>query len=117
MQKKSAEEKREKQTRSPSLEIDYVNQRIFINDKLQDISPADGPVGQDIDSWMEYLSGLDEFTGDTDRLKQTAWMILNYVFVSPFLAEQAMAYLSKATWKIILAASLYSMMLRHRKTA
>lgn len=90
--KKDAEYKKEEQLKCPSLRIDYLNQNIFINDKLQDLAPEDYAVKNDMDCWLQYLSGFDEFTGDIERLKQTAWMILNYTFVSPFIAELRYRY-------------------------
>lgn len=70
-----------------NLLIDYQNSKMSLNDESFDLYPSRESVGGDIDVLMEYISGFGEFTGDTGRLKMTAWKVLNYMFLSPFIAR------------------------------
>ena len=85
--KKLTETKKEQSFDSPSLAIDYENQRLKINDVQQNLQPVDSDVKNDISLWLEYVNGYEQFTGDVRQMKETAWKILNYTFLSPFIAE------------------------------
>ena len=71
----------------PQLILNYDDSTLTINDREQDLHPDREAVTKDICRLYEYIDGFNGFTGDTTDLKRKVWMIINHMFLSPFLAK------------------------------
>ena len=70
----------------PDLRLDWYDGTVSMNGENVNLSPNSEAVRSDISCWLEYMKGFDSFTGDTGNLKNSAWRIMNHMFVSPFFA-------------------------------
>ena len=70
----------------PDLRLDWFDGSVSMNGESINLSPDSESIRSDISCWMEYMKGFDSFTGDTANLKNSAWRIMNHMFVSPFFA-------------------------------
>lgn len=84
--KKEVKEKKEVQKINPQLVIDYENRSMTYNENLFNLNPDINLVKNDIANLVEYMNGFGSFTGDTFRLKTAYWKVMNYMFLSPFIA-------------------------------
>lgn len=51
------------------------------------LTPDSSAVLSDLEKLLEYMSSFDLFTKDTFRMKRHYWKVLNYMFLSPFIAK------------------------------
>ena len=79
--------KKEREKINPPFEIDYNRRTISFKNKLLNLSPSEENVQNDIRNLIEYMNGFDQFTNDTTKLKRSYWKVLNYMFLSPFMAR------------------------------
>ena len=70
----------------PDLKLDWFDETVSMNGESVNLSPDSDAIRSDISCWLEYMKGFDSFTGDTANLKNSAWRIMNHMFVSPFFA-------------------------------
>lgn len=83
-------EKQERQKRQivcPSLVVNYEDNTVSINDKIQKLSPSMDEVRSNILLLNQYFDGFDSFTGNVSDLKHKAWKLLVHMFASPFFAK------------------------------
>lgn len=79
--------KKEREIVCPQLELDYMEQSMYINDALQNLNPSEENVKSDISLWLQYFKGFDCFNNDVGNLKEKAWKVLVHMFASPFFAR------------------------------
>lgn len=85
--KKDNEIKRERELINPQFVLDYTNHCATYNQKEFSLTPEPDAVKSDLLNLYEYMNGFDLFTKDTVRLKTLYWKVLNYLFLSPFIAK------------------------------
>lgn len=71
----------------PSLTIDFGNKEAKLNDEKLDLNPTKDEVCQDIDQFIKLFNNFDQFIGDTEKLKETHFKMINAIFSSPFVAK------------------------------
>ena len=71
----------------PSLVIDFGNKEAKLNDEKLDLNPTKDEVCQDIDQFIKLFNNFDQFIGDTEKLKETHFKMINAIFSSPFVAK------------------------------
>lgn len=71
----------------PELIIDYDNKEIKLNDNVLDLFPTEKEIKNDIESLIDIFGEFDKFLGDTNKLKNAHFKLLNAIFVSPFNAK------------------------------
>ena len=79
--------KRERQLINPQFVIDYDNHAVTYNQVPFNLNPNKDLVKDDLKNLIEYMDGFNLFTKDTKRLKTLYWKVLNYMFLSPFIAR------------------------------
>ena len=85
--RKDNERKKERQLINPQFILDFDNHTAVYNQVPFNLSPDAAAVTNDIENLIEYMDGFDLFTKDTIRLKTLYWKVLNYLFLSPFIAK------------------------------
>lgn len=85
--RKDNAKKRERQMINPQFIINYDEHSATYNQKQFDLNPLKDDVISDLKNLIEYMDGFSLFTKDTTRLKTLYWKVLNYVFLSPFIAK------------------------------
>ncbi len=76
-----------KQAAFPQFKINYDEGTAFFNEKALDFNVDLKDVKHDLEIIGEYFAGFDSFIGDTERLKEKYFRLLNYAFLSPFIAR------------------------------
>lgn len=71
----------------PSLVIDFGNKEAKLNDENLDLNPTKDEVCQDIDQFIKLFNNFDQFIGDTEKLKEAHFKMINAIFSSPFVAK------------------------------
>ena len=85
--KKDNEIKRERERINPQFVLNYVSHTATYNQKELVLTPGADAIKSDLLNIYEYMDGFDLFTKDTVRLKTLYWKVLNYLFLSPFIAK------------------------------
>lgn len=85
--KKDNRIKREREKINPQFVLDYPNHTAVFNGIKLSLTPAPAAVKSNLHELYEYMDGFDSFTKDTTRLKTLYWKVLNYMFLSPFIAK------------------------------
>lgn len=85
--KKDNQLKRERERINPQFILDYANHTAIYNQKEFSLTPEADAVKSDLLNLYEYMNGFELFTKDTTRLKTLYWKVLNYMFLSPFIAK------------------------------
>ena len=91
---KQVKEKRKEQDASyPQLTIDYENRNISYRNKQFNLNPSQEDIKHNINDLLDYFKSFDSCIEDGENsaselqgLKRIYWKILNYMFLSPFLA-------------------------------
>jgi len=91
--KQVKEKKKEQEAAYPQLVLDYENENMYFKNRLFDLAPPKEDVSKNIMDILAYFSSFDSCIEDSENsmdelrtLKRTYWKILNYMFLSPFLA-------------------------------
>lgn len=84
LQKVSVTNKTEKY---PELTFDFDNESAFLNGEMLNLNPSEEEVKNDIDAMFEMFENFNQFVGDTEKLKETQFRVINAVFSSPFVAK------------------------------
>lgn len=84
--KKEISRQKDQQAINPQFLIDYASESVSFNNNPMDLNPDPCAVKNDISCLLEYMNGFNLFTKNTYRLKQQYWKVLNYLFLSPFIA-------------------------------
>lgn len=71
----------------PTMEYDCFNKEIKLNEKEINLYPTEEEVKQDIDELLGLFHNFDQFVGDTERLKEAHFKLLNAMFCSPYNAK------------------------------
>lgn len=71
----------------PCMTFDYGNCQAFINDKPLNLNPSDEEVRNDIEQLLSMFENFNQFVGDTERLKEMHFKLMNAIFASPFHAK------------------------------
>ena len=71
----------------PTLEIDYYNKECKMSGSPLDLSPTEDEVRHDINELLSMFENFNYFVGDTVKLKETHFKLLNAIFSSPFNAK------------------------------
>lgn len=79
--------KKERQLINPQFILDFDNHTAVYNQVPFNLSPDATAVTNDLENLIEYMDGFNLFTKDTIRLKTLYWKVLNYLFLSPFIAK------------------------------
>lgn len=85
--KKDNAKKRERELINPQFVIDYDNHSASYNQVAFNLNPNGDAIIGNLQNLIEYMDGFDIFTKDTTRLKTLYWKVLNYIFLSPFIAR------------------------------
>jgi len=79
--------KKERELIHPQFVLDFENHTATYNQKPFHLNPAAENITNDLTNLIDYMKGFDLFTKDTVRLKTLYWKVLNYLFLSPFIAR------------------------------
>lgn len=71
----------------PSITFDYGNNEVTLNDKVLNLAPSDKEIRHDIDLLTEMFDNFNQFIGDTQKLKEAHFKMMNAIFASPFHAK------------------------------
>lgn len=71
----------------PTLEIDYYNKECRLSGSLLNLSPTEDEVKHDLNELLSMFENFNYFVGDTTKLKETHFKLLNAIFSSPFNAK------------------------------
>jgi len=85
--RKDNAKKRERQLINPQFILDFNNHTATYNQVPFHLSPSAESITNDLEHLIEYMDGFNLFTKDTFRLKTLYWKVLNYMFLSPFIAR------------------------------
>ena len=88
IKKKSQElrvEKKARESALPKLHIDYDNNTLSFNKKTFNLHPESEKIKSDIHYLTNYLSGLENFFGDTAEAQKDYYSFLNWYFASIFM--------------------------------
>lgn len=79
--------KKEKQQIYPQFILDFEKSTAVYNQEKFNLIPDSEKVLNDLNKLIEYMNGFELFTKNTKRLKTLYWKVLNYLFLSPFIAK------------------------------
>ena len=85
--KQVLKEQEAKQATFPQFKINYEEGTVQFNDKPLNFDVDLNDVKHDLDIIGEYFTGFDSFIGDVERLRKKYFRLLNYAFLSPFIAR------------------------------
>lgn len=71
----------------PKLTFDYSSHEAFLNDEPIELNPSDKEVKQDIDGLLHIFNNFSRFVGNTEKLQETHFKLINAIFCSPFIAK------------------------------
>lgn len=79
----------EEKNNFPQFIINYDESSVFLNGNKFDLNPSEDKVKHDIELLEEYMDGFNKesFIGDVEKLRNIYWKVLNYMFISPFVAR------------------------------
>lgn len=79
--------KKEKEVRSeyPQLVIDVDSSIVTLNDTAYDLNPHKQEIKQDVELFVQYMSGYERFHGDVKGMQSRYYEFANWFFVSPFM--------------------------------
>lgn len=85
-QKKIVNDEKEKRAFYPQFVLDYNSFSASLNGKIYNLAPSKDAIKSDLEYFVEYFNGFDQFEGDILQLKAQYFKIFNYMFLSPFIA-------------------------------
>lgn len=85
--RKDNEKKRERELINPQFVLNFDNHTAVYNQIPFNLKPSADAVSADLENLIKYMDGFDSFTKNTTRLKTLYWKVLNYMFLSPFIAR------------------------------
>ncbi len=71
----------------PSLEFNYADKQATIDGNLLNLNPSEEEVKKDIDELLGMYENYNEFVGNSKKLKETHFKMMNAIFCSPFNAK------------------------------
>lgn len=85
--KKIMQEQTAKQTQHPQFQINYDEGTVYFNQKPYSFDVNLNDVKQDLLLIDKYFAGFDNFIGDAKLTKRNFFRLMNYCFLSPFIAH------------------------------
>lgn len=87
--KKNSKEKKEMRREYPQFVLDWENCTVVYNNHLWDLDPDQKDVEHDAKLLAMHMAGFNSklFVGDVGDLRIAYWKVLNYMFLSPFIAK------------------------------
>ena len=76
-----------RQSQYPQFKINYEDGTVYFNEKPYDFNTSKEQVKKDLIQINNYFDGYNGFIGDTKSLKNKYFLLLNYIFLSPFIAR------------------------------
>ncbi len=70
----------------PRLVIDVENQNVTLNDSPLDLWPKNEEIKKDVDLFIKYMDGYQDFHGDYEGMQLRYFEFANWFFCSPFMA-------------------------------
>ncbi len=83
--KRETEKQRVRTEQFPNLFFDMEAQTITFNDKPFNMFPSDDEVRNDVDCFLDYMDGFDNFSGNISQSKRNYFQFMNWFFASPFM--------------------------------
>lgn len=71
----------------PNFVIDYQTNTVSYNHQSWNLNPKRGEVITDIKAILNYFKGFDAVEGNSFKAQSAYFKVLNYLFLSPFLAK------------------------------
>ena len=91
--KKNVTKEKEIKKRYPEFIVDLVNHKSSLNGKEFNLKPNQDDIRSDIDALKKFYSGYDGFLGDVNETKSQYFLLMNYMFLTPFVGKvRNMAY-------------------------
>lgn len=70
----------------PLFTINYNTNSVSLNDQKWNLNIDKEAIVSDINAFIKYFEGYDNFFGDKDKLKEKYYSMTNFMFISPFIA-------------------------------
>lgn len=77
---------RELRSEYPELIVNIDSGTVLLNDNKVDLHPTKEDVKNDVEQFMKYMSGFNNFHGDVQGLQHRYYEFANWFFCSPFMA-------------------------------
>lgn len=80
--------KKEKEIRSeyPQLVVDVDSKSVTLNGEVLNLNPQKCDIQDDIDLFIQYMSGYERFHGNVREMQSRYYEFANWFFVSPFMS-------------------------------
>jgi hypothetical protein len=69
------------------LTVDKDTGRVVLSGKDLELNSSEEEVASDVNLFIEYFSGFDQFRGDTERLKRDYFTFMSWFYASPFICD------------------------------
>jgi len=77
------------------LTVDKDTERVVLSDKELDLEVSKEEVASDVNLFIEYFSGFEQFRGDTERLTRDYFTFMSWFYASPFICDWRNAALAR----------------------
>ena len=78
----------------PQMVVDYDNKDVFLNNEKMDLNPSYDEVHSDVVQLVQLFQNFNGFVGDSKKLKESHFRLLNAMFASLFTAKvRCLSYL------------------------
>ena len=77
---------KEQRAEYPQLLVDVNNAKVTLNGVEQNLNPSTEEIKNDVDNFIKYMAGYDNFHGDKESLQYRYFEFANWFFCSPFMA-------------------------------
>lgn len=104
--KKALSEEKEKRKEYPQFHVNYDTSEISLNGRLINLETDSEKIKADLQGLCSFFEGYNEFYNDTATAKVTYFKLMNYLFLSPFIAK--FRYAASATEYSIQFFPMYS---------
>lgn len=82
---KGIREEKEKRKEAPQFTVDIELNKAFFNEKEIDLTSDNELIKQDLEKLFQFFEGYDNFFGDSDVTRENTFMLMNYIFMTPFI--------------------------------
>ena len=80
-------QERELRGENPELIINVDAATATLNDKVMDLNPDKDDIKNDVDQFIRYMGGFENFHGDVKTLQSRYFEFANWFFCTPFMAS------------------------------
>lgn len=70
----------------PQLVLDVTEGTAALNDTKLDLNPAEEEIRRDVDLFISYMKGFEDFHGDVQYMQSRYMAVANWFFCSPFMS-------------------------------